>query len=760
MKASIVIPTLNGAETLGRGLEAVFAQRAPFPFDALVIDSGSTDATREIAARFPVRLRTIDRRDFDHGDTRNLGALLTEGEVIVYLVQDAWPATSDWLRALVACFDDPTVAGAYCRVLPRPEASLLARRAAERDLAFRAERRVTRIEDRAAWDAMTPHERRVFADFNDVASALRRSAWRQLPFARTRFGEDLLWARGALEAGHAIVFEPAAAVHHSHEYDPAGVRERARVDAWFNRAFFDRVNVGSRTDAARLALRHLRQDLDALRADGQGPLRRAAAAPRLLRHHWNLFDGFREGGLTRERRPTPRAVPAPSLRVLQVAHAYPPEGLAGTEVFTAALSRALRVRGHQVAVLHRSGDPASPDRSLHEATDDDGIRVFRFVNQLRLRHVGESYRVAEAEAAFLETLDRFRPDIVHFQHLLHLSARLPALARARGVPSIVTLADYWFRCPKVQLLRADGSVCAGRPPGALACAACVSGRAGLVPGLRALAPLTDPLLRRWSQAHGGQALPGPRRDLVAHLALRPGAIAALAEAAFLIAPSRFLRDKAVEAGLPANRLVVSDYGFELDWARDARPPGATAGRPLRVGFVGSLVAHKGLELLARAVARLPPGGVELHVHGDAEGTPEARAIAAAVRAATPGARFHGPFAPSAVGAVLAALDVLVVPSLWYENSPLTIHEAFAARRPVVVSDLGGMRERVADGCGGLRFPTGDVAALARVLQRFVDDPGLADRLAAAAPEVKPITECTAEMEVKYRQAIGLAAHEL
>lgn len=751
MKASIVVPTFNGAETIGRCLEAVFAQRAPFPFDVLVIDSGSTDDTLAIAARFRVRIRQIDCRDFDHGDTRNLGVLLTDGDVIAFLVQDAWPASTDWLRALVACFDAPDVAGAYCRVLPRPEARLLARRAAELDLAYSTERRVTRITDRAAWAALAPDARRVFVDFNDIASALRRSAWQRLPFARTAFGEDLLWARSALEAGHAIVFEPAAAVHHSHEYEPGAMRRRARIDAWFNRVHLGRVNVAGRRAAARLAIHLVREDLAALRADGLQPGPRDLV--RSLRHRWALADGFRQGGLTTERRPTPRAVPREKLRVLQVVHGLPPASLAGTEVFTAGLSRELARRGHDVAVLH----PAPGIDELVE-DDDEGLRVFRFGPATS--DVGADECRPDALRAFVDTLARFRPDVVHFQHLIHLSPRLPRAARKAGIPSIVTLADYWFRCRRVQLLRADGRPCAGPPPGALACAACLSGRtAG--PGLRTLSALAAVPVRAWAKRAGSGSGSGPRRELLAGLVRRQAAIAdGLAAASFVISPSHFVRERALEAGLAPDRVVVCDYGFERTWATAVPAMAARAPEgPLRVGFTGSLVAHKGLTVLARAVRRLGDPRVELHVHGDASGSPEAAAIAAEVRALVPAARLHGRFDPSQRAAVFAGLDVLVVPSVWFENSPLAVHEAFLARRPVLVSDLGGLRELVADGRGGLRFRAGDADDLAAVLRRLLDEPGLGPRLAAAAPPVKDVAECAAEMEVKYRQAIGLLAAE-
>ncbi|MBL8768124.1 MAG: glycosyltransferase, partial [Planctomycetes bacterium] len=97
MKVSIVIPTWNGEDTIAECLRGVFEQDVGFETEVLVIDSSSTDRTREIVSRFPVRLHVIDQREFDHGDTRNLGALMTTGDFIVFLVQDAYPERRDWL---------------------------------------------------------------------------------------------------------------------------------------------------------------------------------------------------------------------------------------------------------------------------------------------------------------------------------------------------------------------------------------------------------------------------------------------------------------------------------------------------------------------------------------------------------------------------------------------------------------------------------------------------------------------------------------
>lgn len=758
-KVSVVIPTWNGEATLGQCLDGVFAQETRDEVEVLVIDSSSTDRTREIAARYPVRMEVIDQRDFDHGDTRNLGMLLTGGDLVAFLVQDAYPAGPGWLSALTSNFQDPRVAGAYSRVRPRPEAGERARRAAEGDPCFSRERRERRIEDFAAYERLDPLQRRLLIDFNDVASCLRRDVWRLLPFARTPFGEDLLWARGALEAGHTIVFDPRAEVVHSHEYDRAGVRRRTAIDGWWNRAYLGRVCVGSRRDALVMA----RRAAEAEAQPGGPPLASAGRWLRSAHYHFELYRGFHAGGRTRDRCTTPRALSRTDLDVLLVLHAFPPETTAGTEVVTLSLARELARRGHRVTVLHRTADPGQREGTIAE-TAYEGLRVLRLARHDRTRTLSDTDRDAGVDAAFRDLLRREAPDVVHFQHLLHLSAGLPRICCEEGVASVLTLNDYWFRCPKVQLIRDDGSLCAGPPP-LLGCAVCLDGRPREIDALGMLSrPLARPLraLALSSLPTRASALPGGARLLhLAQVVDRPARMReALRACDFIVAPSRFMKEKMVEAGVPARAIVVSDYGMETAWLETYRPRAAD-GR-VRFGFVGSLVWYKGLEVLARAFALLEGSRAELHVHGDSEGAPELRAVAARARAAagaSPAVVFHGPFPPSRLGEVLGSIDVLVVPSLWYENSPLTIHEAFQARLPVLVSDEGGMRELVREGAGGLRFRTRDEADLARVMRLFLDDPALAGRLGAAAPAVKSVAVSAAEMEVKYRQAIGLVRGE-
>ncbi len=760
MKVSIVIPTWQGEDEVGECLRGVFAQHVDFEVEVLVIDSSSSDRTREIVRGFPVRLVTIRQSEFDHGDTRNLGAMLTDGDFIVFLVQDAYPLRRDWLRRLIRNFSDPSVAGVTCRIVPRPTAGLLVLKGVHGDLCFSEYRTESQIQDVAKYLAMDSLERRIFINYNDVASAMRRSVWERLPYARVQFGEDLLWAKSAVEAGYKIVFDPDSPVVHSHEYDASTLRKRTRIDAWLNRAYLDRICIRRQRDVFIMTERVAKSDRHFLREQGVSRWKRWKLSLLSYWYHFLEFQGFVEGSRTKDRLLAPRAVNSTKHKILFVVHGFPPETYAGTEVLTLSLAKALARRGHEVVVMHRTGDSTLPNYSLRDSSYD-GLRVIQIANHFQFRSIEETYANPFVESRFREVLAREKPDVVHFEHMIHLSATLPRICREMGIGTIVTLNDFWMRCPRVQLIRPDQKLCSGKPP-ILGCAACVADKPQHIGWARAVSRPFRSWLTSLANRYVALVKKNPKwfRKLasdVSNVVKRAATMnEELLSADFIIAPSPFLKQKMIEAGIPKERLIVSDYGMETGWLESYRRL-PKKGDEVRFGFIGSLVWYKGLETLANAFQRITDPRAELHIYGDTEGLPEFKETRARIeRSVTRGGlTFHGKYDPKRLGEVLGAIDVLVVPSIWYENSPLAIHEAFQAGIPVLVSDLGGMRDLVTDGAGGMRFRPGDSIHLASVMERFLADESLAGKIAARAPAVKTVDENAAEMEIKYRQAIGL-----
>jgi rhamnosyltransferase len=234
--ASVVILTLNGRPEFDTCLAAVCNQETAWPYEVLVIDSGSRDGTLEIVRRcldvlserrlrqtspaVTLRLIEIPPDSFNHGGTRNLGANLARGEFVAFLTQDAIPADSHWLSALLVAFDDPAVAGAFSRQIPKSDAHVLTRRSLSLWAGSQEQRIVKHWPGAAAYIEMSPWDRYNLIIFDDVSSCLRKSVWSQIPYETVSFGEDIDWALRALMAGHALVYESASRVYHSHNRTP------------------------------------------------------------------------------------------------------------------------------------------------------------------------------------------------------------------------------------------------------------------------------------------------------------------------------------------------------------------------------------------------------------------------------------------------------------------------------------------------------------------------------------------------------------
>jgi hypothetical protein len=333
-----------------------------------------------------------------------------------------------------------------------------------------------RLPDAATYARLSAHEKRLLYNFNDVASAVRRELWERHPFPRTWFGEDVLQARALLEAGYTVVYDDEAAVEHSHDYGPEETRARARIDARFNAEWLDRICVASKHDARVLTERVLAQDREALHKAGLGDADYGRALERAAHLRSAAFEGLQEGGETRVRQPGTKLLERTQLELLFVVHGFPPDTWAGTEVYTLNLARELERRGHAVTVLTRA--PARPliegqerlvagelrpdgtpeDFTLVE-TRFEGLRVLRLTHRLEHRSLRESYEQPAIERVFGRLLARERFDLVHFQHLIHLSAGLVRVAREAGLPTVITCHDYWSLCARVQLIRPDGVRC-------------------------------------------------------------------------------------------------------------------------------------------------------------------------------------------------------------------------------------------------------------------------------------------------------------
>ena len=215
---SILLLTKNGARDLERLLPAVYGQNSAETFEIIAVDSGSTDDTLEVLRRFPVQLEQIPPELFHHAHTRNFAASLARGSILIFLSQDAVPASDDWLRTMVSNFDDPSVGAVYGRQFPKPDCSLERQDALD---TIYGEKKL--VKDPAQRNGVGYR----FYHFSDVNAAIRRSVWEAVRFPEDlKVFEDLGIAKGILDGGWKIVYEPKAAVFHSHTHTTIGLLKR------------------------------------------------------------------------------------------------------------------------------------------------------------------------------------------------------------------------------------------------------------------------------------------------------------------------------------------------------------------------------------------------------------------------------------------------------------------------------------------------------------------------------------------------------
>ncbi|MBL8836159.1 MAG: glycosyltransferase family 4 protein [Alphaproteobacteria bacterium] len=413
----------------------------------------------------------------------------------------------------------------------------------------------------------------------------------------------------------------------------------------------------------------------------------------------------------------PRLLP----RILYVCHNHPDFHPGGTEIFAHDLFRTVKRKGAEAMFLactdtvHRAEKPGTRLQGIGRTADEVVLWTGHF-DRFYQSQVDLHGIVPE----LTELLETFQPDIVHFHHTLMIGVEALFLVK-RVLPRakiVLTLHDYFPICANDgQMVTTNGHVLC-RGASADACRRCF-----------------------------------PQRALDAFVLREQHVKTMFGLVDRFVAPSRFLRDRYVAWGLPAAKIEVVANGRPSVKPAPQRKLAKGARRDV-FGYFGNLSPYKGVKVALAAAKRLAADGAAftLRVHGGAPFQSEEFRAAIAGQADDAAGRVAmlGPYHREDVARLMRDVDWVVVPSIWWENAPLVIQEAFQHRRPVICSDIGGMAEMVRDGADGLHFRVADPASLAATMRRAADDPREWERLVAGMAPARTIEESADDHLALYR----------
>ncbi|MBZ0186396.1 MAG: glycosyltransferase family 4 protein [Candidatus Obscuribacterales bacterium] len=454
-------------------------------------------------------------------------------------------------------------------------------------------------------------------------------------------------------------------------------------------------------------------------------------------------------------------------RILITVHKFFPDHRAGTEVLTLKIAQELKQRGHEILIV--TADPPDTDARHNQGPacrdyEYEGIAVHVVMESLRLTGYSfeHEYMHPQIQKHFGSLIDRFKPDFIHVMHAQNLSASVIREAKARGLKVILSPTDFWFICPIVQLKRRDGTICEGPGPIAEPCLTCytpelIPPKAQLTQALEARFPILARVpggraiasLEALYNLYKGKKMKAARKATIQ----RPTILRETGNSVDAICvPTKIMKSLFIKNGFKEE--LIHHIPFGIDTSLLEPYTQKTASDCLRIGFIGTLYEHKGVDILIRAFQKLSdsPAAI-LKIYGDPDQFPSysksLRQLVESVEKKRKQIEFAGTFPNQELGKILTDIDVLIVPSRWYENTPLVIQSALATRTPLIATNLGGMSELIHHGENGFLFELNNDDDLAKQLEKLQKDRSLLQKFQDNIGPQRNIARMVDDLESLY-----------
>jgi glycosyltransferase involved in cell wall biosynthesis len=401
--------------------------------------------------------------------------------------------------------------------------------------------------------------------------------------------------------------------------------------------------------------------------------------------------------------------------VLFITHGLPPESYGGVEVYINNLFNEFKKSDTFFPILLSRtnynkfwtnliwSDERDPQKFY---THTPHVDIFNLTNQ-------------ESDDFFKEFLINTKPDIIHFEHYLHLSLSWFKIAKETlpNTKIVLTTHEYMGICPNSgQMIKTKWQ--------------------------------NNTLCNKSSLKECSKCFPYIPKKIISDR--RKNIKLYFSYIDLFTGPSNFIKSRYVDLGIKSNKFLVSENGQHI-FEHKADSNNRQQSGQLKLIYIGQINYFKGLQILLEAMEVLTNYNISLDIYGKMQDDQEYNQNILEKIKQLDNVKFHGPYSQTELPNILSLYDCLVVPSIWWENSPLVIQEAFMAKIPVICSNIGGMAEKVTNQKNGLHFKAGDSKSLKQKILHIYNNPTLINLFKTKIPKVKSIYDNRIELESIYNQ---------
>lgn len=436
------------------------------------------------------------------------------------------------------------------------------------------------------------------------------------------------------------------------------------------------------------------------------------------------------------------------VKILLLVHAFLPESSAGTEVLTYNLAKKLTENGHKVIVL--AGDLKTEKLAIKQEIvrrDFEDIEVYMLhynqasINNRIRRHFSDN----AINNIIKEFVSSIQPDVVSFNHIIGFTAEAIKTVKRLNIPTMYLVTDFWSVCPKIKLFKEkQNKVCNGPDRYGANCMNCLLGTPTFFNKI---------LLWMSSRKIFRDLTYQPIKFLNNIYERKSKMLKNINFADKIIVPTSLMYRTLLENGVDSSKMEKISFGLDIIF--DKKGVFKKESDRLVFGFIGSLIPSKGPEILINSfnfLNKIKGNKSKLMIYGKEEHTRYYKKLKNISKKNDNAIEFRGTFNSKDIGVVLEGIDVLIIPSLWYENMPLVLCSALITKTPVIVSNFEGMTEFVHEGVEGYFFEPGNHEDLASKMELFLLDKNLHVKLSKAmVGNLKNLSSYTLQIENKLSE---------